>query len=265
MSRVNLLNIAIWGVLAVCIVLAFSYGYFQWSRLDRTQRSRVVVDRNIAAADAHKRTLDSKRREPTWILTQPNSEHEDSDFLNQLQRLIRIAGVKQVQIDRTNLSPLPTYGKPSASSGTQTSSGSQEPGKAEFSLVNLPLGAQAIATNLVVQGSYMNVRAFLYQIRNFRYAVRAINLNNVMLSADDSGMVRATMSITRFVVPRGSINVQETPASAGRPASATDSDTSSTEVSPAARQPGSGTMAPLNPNTYARPGGPLAPRPAGGQ
>jgi hypothetical protein len=249
MSRVNWMNIATWLVLAVCVLLAFFIGYYGLNNLNNALTDRDAVQNQIAIQDTAARNLERSHRPLADTLAYPDNGKEEYDFLSQLQLLMTMAGVRQVQLERTSVTSLPSIAKvtedpqkkePRTSQRSENRAGvSLEP-----SLTNLPLGARARSTNLAVQGPFASVRQFTYLVQNYRYRKRAINLNSIQIvPVDEKGTVRATLTLTRFVRPADDQN----PAPASGPAT----DNQTPRLPPGTPDtPGM----PGNPGTPARPG-----------
>jgi hypothetical protein len=207
MSRVNWMNIATWLVLAVCVLLAFFIGYYGLNNYSNAVTDRDAVKNQIAIQDAAARNLERSHRPLAETLAYPDNGKEEYDFLSQLQLLMAMAGVRQVQLERTGVTPLPSITKVTEDARTKEPRASQKPenragARQEPSLTNLPLGVRARSTNLAVQGSFASVRQFTYLVQNYRYRKRAINLNSLqVVPVDEKGTVRATLTLTRFVRP----------------------------------------------------------------
>lgn len=208
MSRINWMNIAIWTGLLVSILLSSGISYAQWNRLDAVRVDRARVDQQIALQEKAREALEKGPRAPTGILTAPDNGREEVEFLSQLQRLMSLSGVKQIQLDRVALSPLPSINNAKPATGTTSTNaspratGNKPAGPPQPSLLDLPLGVRAISSNLIVQGGFANIHYFIHTVQNYRYQVRAINMNSLRVEpTDDKGNLRATMRLTRFIRP----------------------------------------------------------------
>jgi hypothetical protein len=177
---------------------------------------RNAVQNQIAIQDAAARNLERGHRPLADTLAYPDNGREEYEFLSQLQLLMAMAGVRQVQLERTSVSPLPSIAKVAEETQQKEPRASHKPenradASLEPSLTNLPLGVRARSTNLAVQGAFASVRQFTYLIQNYRYRKRAINLNSLQIvPVDEKGTVRATLTLTRFV--RNASDRNPTPA-----------------------------------------------------
>ncbi|MCS6776538.1 MAG: hypothetical protein RMJ43_01105 [Chloroherpetonaceae bacterium] len=201
MSRVNWMNIATGAVLVVSLLFAFAYGWYQWGHAQRARQAQEEVRRQVALAERELMARRESYRTTLGKIAAPDTREEDAAFLNTLQVLMAASGVKQVQMDRARVEPLPSItrvtGANTAGSAPADANTPPEP-----SITNLPLGVRAIATNLVVQGTLSSIRLFLYQLQSLRYRSRAVNVNSLQISLlDDRGTLRASMMLTRFVRP----------------------------------------------------------------
>lgn len=201
MSRVNWMNIATGAVLMISLLFAFAYGWYQWGNAQRARQAQEEVRRQVALAERELLERRGSYRTTLGKIAAPDTREEDANFLSTLQVLMAASGVKQVQMDRARVEPLPSIAR-IASAGIASSAPADTNAPAEPSITNLPLGVRAIATNLVVQGTLSSVRLFLYQLQSLRYRSRAVNVNSLQLSLlDDRGTLRASMMLTRFVRP----------------------------------------------------------------
>lgn len=201
MSRINWMNIATGAVLVISLLFAFLYGWYQWGNAVRANQSQEEVRKQVAMVDQELRDRTEGFKSSLGKVTYPDDPDEDAAFLRNLQVLMIASNVKQVQVDRARVEPLPSIG--TASKTDPANATANDPNAvAEASISNLPLGVRAIATTVVVQGQFSSVRLFLYQLQSFRYRSRAININSMQVSmADDKGMLRASLVLTRFVRP----------------------------------------------------------------
>jgi hypothetical protein len=208
MSRINWMSIATGAVLVVSLLFAFLYGWYQWGNRSRANQNQDAVRRQIGMVEQELRIKQGVYKPIVGALAAPDEQDEDAAFVRNLLVLINASGVKQVQIDRARIEPLPTIGRTTASGtpGAPANNANTAPNDPnappELSITNLPLGVRAISTNLAVQGTFSSIRLFLYQIQSLRYRARAVNINSMQISmADDKGNLRAAMVLTRFVRP----------------------------------------------------------------
>lgn len=202
MSRINWMNIATGAVLVISLLFAFLYGWYQWGNAVRANQSEEEVRRQISLAEQELRQRSEGYKSTLGTITAPDEPDEDADFLRNLQVLMNASGVKQVQVDRARLEPLPSIGRAAADTGGATAPPNDPNATPEPSIINLPIGVRALPTSLVVQGPFSSIRLFLYQLQSFRYRSRAININSMQISmADDKGSLRASLMLTRFVRP----------------------------------------------------------------
>jgi hypothetical protein len=205
MSRVSWMNIASLATVGVCLLLAYLVTFAQWTRLQEARRENDQVNQQVGLMTAERDRVRQSYKPISGILTRPESKIEEYQFLTEIQQLMRTAGVRQEKIDQARPTPLPTLDTQGAARTDRPPTSKPDEKKAEPSLLNLPMGVRAASTNLVVQGRFPDIHRFLYQIQNYRYAVRTINVNSlVMDAADERGTVRATMTLTRFIQAGGS-------------------------------------------------------------
>lgn len=191
-GRINWMSIATWLLLAVCILLAFGFGYVQWNHLTSTRREKAQVDQQIAMQSQKYSEFLRDPRLKLDLLASEQRTMEDSEFLAQLRVLMLNANVQPVQISPCRLTPLPPIEGPINPKDKNVLP----------SLTNLPFGVRALSNSLTVQGTFPSIFQFLQLVQNYRYQTRAINTNSMQLAGpDEKGNLRANLTVTRFVRP----------------------------------------------------------------
>jgi hypothetical protein len=212
MSRYNWMTAATWAVPFVCLILAFYIGYYKLQQYNLVVEQRVGIQREVAVEDQQIKRIPAPAISHLVATQDPR---ESYFFLVMLQNMI---GASHVTFkgwtnataqpltainDRTNPNGTPvTNPTPTAvpNTGGPPTLGGTPSG---FDLLHLPLGVQAITTDVTVNGTYPEIRNFLYLLRNARYEQRAININDSVLGQlDDKGRLDAKLTLTRFVEPR---------------------------------------------------------------
>lgn len=223
MQQINWMKIATWTALVVCLLLAFGFGYSQWSRLQNVQQDNERVDKQIVGQTLDREKLEKSERPAMKVLAAPDNRQEEVDFLVLLDQLSRSAHVRQIRSERITPLPLSTYAKAAAeASPDKKKPPSKKNAPVEPSLLNMPLGVHPVSVNFTIQGTFPAVRDFTYQLNNYRYDFRAININSLnMRLMDDKNTVQAVMTLTRFVRPdtptMSPIRPGEPPNPAARP------------------------------------------------
>ena len=138
MARVNWMSVATVLVLVVCVILAFFIGYYGWHNLNAALADKDAMRYQIALQDTLARQLEQKHQPMVDLLTTPDNSTEEYEFLSQLQLLMAMSGVKQVQLDRTPLTPLPSITKVAADAEAKKSRDANN--RSTPSLTNLPMG-----------------------------------------------------------------------------------------------------------------------------
>ncbi|HZO87168.1 MAG TPA: hypothetical protein VFB38_02435 [Chthonomonadaceae bacterium] len=230
MSRYNWMTVATWAVPIVCLVLAFTIGFYKYNQYSRTLEQENEIQTQIAAMEDKKKQLTVSPVGNLVLEIDPKNTMENTRFLAELRALIAQSGVTFKSWVNTTPEPLPSLNAGSApgstsSAGTTattaatTTTNTSQPNSnqaATYSLTNLPRDARAISGELAVRGTYDRIRLFLYLLKNYRYTTRAININKASFSElTDQGQLTARLTLTRFVRP------METPSAVtpGAPAS----------------------------------------------
>jgi Tfp pilus assembly protein PilO len=206
MARKNWLTIAGWIALLCCFLIAFFFGWSQWNRLQQTQANLKQVNQQQAYQNQQLQTLQNSYVPLALRIAVPDTVTEDARFVTELQALMSRANVRQLRLTRPpvrTLPPIESINKASAPGSVNERNAANDPNKQpDPSITNLPLGLRAIPLSVEVQGSYPDVRSFFGLVRNYRRDVRAININSFSITgADEKGLSKATLAITRFVRP----------------------------------------------------------------
>ncbi len=207
---------ATWAVPFVCLILAFYIGYYKLKQYNLVVQDKKSIQQEIADVDNKTKAIPSTSIDR---LVAPTSQLENYDFLTILQQKIRESGVTFKSWSNATPTPLPpiqnknatasgnggpTQAQLAASGGLPPNTNGQNPAQTSgYDLLHLPLGVQAISTDVTISGTYGQIRTCLYLLRNARYLQRAININNISLGQpDNKGRLEAKMTLTRFVQPQ---------------------------------------------------------------
>ena len=221
MARINWLTIGAWAFLVASLFVAFFLGWYQWGRWTLAQQNRASVKNSIALQE--QMTLERKKefKNVAQQYAAANTPREEPDFIAQLKALMSSSGVRDLSINRASPNALPTIGATKKETKDDTTKDEKDKKPAGYSLQNMPMGVLPVATNLTVMGPYSGIDLFTRRLYNYRFTTRAININSIQIgSADEKGLVHATLVITRFVRPPDAVPVS--PPTAG---SVTDSKT----------------------------------------
>lgn len=218
MQRLNWMNFAVWTIPVVCLFIAFGLGWYFYGHLVQAQGEYQEVEKAVAQTNVQIDEL--KKNIPTDnIVTVPSTPEEEAEFTRELETLRMASGVKIRSITKTDPAVLPDIATATAAATSSSSSSADKPflstGSVSSSkatpqstppsIKNLPGGAKAISHRVVVSGSYLTVRNFLYRLYNYRYIRRTININEARLSSsvqpNAPPLVEADIVITRFVSP----------------------------------------------------------------
>jgi hypothetical protein len=144
-------------------------------------------------------------------------------------------------MDRTNVEKMepiapPPPAPPAPPPGSNANSAAPPPPKPApaYGINNLPLGAKALSTEILVRGPYINVHNFIWRLNNFRYSQRAININSITINDwnEQKKTVSAQMKITRFVRPEKTApgSAISTPGAPGGTTNASGTSTPSSDT-----------------------------------
>lgn len=198
MQKLQRLEIASWGAIAVSIVFAFTLVFFQWRQQLATRNARERLMRQLVQDEQAQTEREAHHRPVLATLTAVQDRREDAAFLGVMLKLMAVSGVKQVQIERVPFSQLPIMpGSPESSSSIQN--GQAIPG--EPALAHLPLNVTALSMRLTVEGTYAGVYRFLQRLQALRQRSRAVNTNGIAIEALHDGKVRGAITVTRFIRP----------------------------------------------------------------